>query len=63
MAEATSAFAAPRDWRLVALIGVICFPAAFLLTQHDAAVTGFDLYWDSNCTCARYRNEHRIPSR
>jgi len=33
MAEATSAFAAPRDWRLVALIGVICFPAAFLLTR------------------------------
>jgi hypothetical protein len=33
MAEATSAFAAARDWRLGALIGDVCFPAAFLLSR------------------------------
>lgn len=43
------------------------FPSAgiplyrFSPTQHAPAELGWDLYWDTSCTCAHYRNEHRIP--
>lgn len=31
--------------------------------RHDGAEVGFDLFWDSGCTCAKYRDKgHRIPS-
>ena len=34
MAEASSAPAISRDWRLVALIGCVCFPASFALFHY-----------------------------
>ena len=39
MAKATSMLALPRDWRLVALIGTVCFPASFLLFR-DVELAG-----------------------
>jgi ABC-type branched-subunit amino acid transport system substrate-binding protein len=39
-------------------------PKAFFGPQrHDALETGFDLFWDSGCSCAKYRDRGRqIPS-
>ena len=34
MAKASSAPATARDWRLVALIGCVCFPASFALFHY-----------------------------
>jgi len=31
--------------------------------RHDGLETGFDLFWDTTCTCIKYRdNGHRIPA-
>lgn len=45
------------------------FPSATLATtflgpgRHDALEIGYDMVWDSDCTCAAYRDKgHRIPS-
>jgi hypothetical protein len=39
-------------------------PKLFLSpSRHDGVETGFDLVWDSACTCAKYKDRgHRIPS-
>ena len=35
----------------------------FSPTRHDGLETGFDLFWDSACTCAKYKDRgHRIGS-
>jgi ABC-type branched-subunit amino acid transport system substrate-binding protein len=33
----------------------------FSSSRHDAAETGFDMLWDSGCTCVKYVGRHRIP--
>lgn len=35
---------------------------SFSPTQHDGLVTGFDMAWDSGCSCVRYADAgHRMP--
>jgi ABC-type branched-subunit amino acid transport system substrate-binding protein len=33
----------------------------FSPSRHDAADIGFDMKWDSDCSCTRYVGRHRIP--
>ena len=35
--------------------------AFFSPSQHDSLETGYDMTWDSSCTCAKYVGQHRIP--
>lgn len=37
-------------------------PAFFLSpSRHDSAQLGYDLRWNTECRCAQYVGEHRIP--
>jgi hypothetical protein len=37
-------------------------PASYLSrAQHDAITQGYDLMWNTACTCAKYVGQHRIP--
>lgn len=37
-------------------------PAAFVSrSQHDAITQGYDMKWDTSCTCTKYVGQHRIP--
>ena len=29
--------------------------------RHDGAQRGFDMKWDTECSCARYTGQHEIP--
>jgi ABC-type branched-subunit amino acid transport system substrate-binding protein len=33
----------------------------FSPTRHDAADLGFDMKWDTGCSCTRYVGKHRVP--
>ena len=41
MAQASSSLAVPRDWRLVALIGTLCFPASFAVIHYLLPLAGW----------------------
>ena len=41
MAQVSSSLAVPRDWRLVALIGVLCFPASFAAIHYLLPLAGW----------------------
>jgi ABC-type branched-subunit amino acid transport system substrate-binding protein len=30
-------------------------------SQHDGLETGYDMRWDTDCSCSRYVSQHRIP--
>jgi ABC-type branched-subunit amino acid transport system substrate-binding protein len=44
------------SWRPAGLASAFFSPS-----QHDSLATGYDMLWDTSCSCSKYVGRHRIP--